>query len=497
MQLDQTRFEASANIIFMRTIFLLVICCFAQLAAADESPEQQLRRQMDALQSELEQLRSQAGGLMPALPATPQDKLKLVIDSINRNYVNLRQNLYAGSMPETNELIPVPYASRLSGHIEVHGVNTQTMQRAWKSLELKYTVREAFIGYLITTRYFNTHSKKFTDKKDYHLASISTDIRVQSFAGRQCVAIRSGGCAEWASFAKAEIDKDNHYPSLYDWVVMGSSENGVMSIEIASPDVLFSSAGKRAVKGLGCFGATLKMDAKDFRDRMRELSLSETAQVGTVSAASDCNPGSRIEMHIDFCDQTRYADLNACRQVAYLFGSLKQSLALRDAYQRWGGSAQDVDQLHRLVTQEISTDYPLIDLQDDNFLDNNSATFQCGAIHIPELCNKCIPKPLCKWEREALMRHEENHQQTIAAHADYNTLMCGTTEDQMRLYPDANARQRAEAKALADMEYKAYTEQARYLNDIIEQQLHGIFDCSLSPGFLLDYPATQRRLNPP
>ena len=482
---------------FLVAVIAIFICFNAQRVSADESPQEQMRRQMEDLQSQLEQLQSMAGGMMPTLPPTPQDKLNLVIDSINRNYVNLRNNLYAGNVPETEQLIPVPMATRLSGYVQVHGIDVQQYKSGFKPRDLKYNVREDFIGYLITMRYFDTHLKKFTKKKDYEIGTISTNIQVNSVSGRQCVNIGNDGCHEWASFAQSEINRDNIYPAIHDWVVLADSDKGVVSFNIESPNVLFSSPNKRAIQGLGCYGADIDMDLEDLSDRIKEQSYSDTVQVGKMGGGSDCSPGSSIDVHIDFCDKTKYANLNDCRQVEMLFGTLKQSLALRDGYKKWGSSAENIDQLNMLVTREISTDYPLIDLLDDDYLDGISASINCSQIHIPDLCKGCMPKPLCQWEREALLAHEQNHQQLLAARSDYHTLQCGTTLQIDLLYPDANERHKAEARALADLEYNAYNEQAHHINDIIQQQMHNIFGCSLSPDFLIEYQAIQQRLDQP
>ena len=42
---------------------------------------------------------------------------------------------------------------------------------------------------------------------------------------------------------------------------------------------------------------------------------------------------------------------------------------------------------------------------------------------------------------------------------------------------------REKARRLARLEYRAYTEQAKYLIDIIEAQLSGNIACQLSPDF--------------
>lgn len=481
----------------LTALSVLILCAQFHSALADETSLEQLRQQVENLKADLPAEMQTANPLLGGMPATPRERLKQIIDSVNRNYSDFSQALYAGAFSDTEQLIPVAYASRISGYIEVSGIDTDPVNQGWSPLDLQYRVREEFIGYMILTRYFNTRSKSFTQQREYMIGSISTSIRADSVVGRQCVKRSPRNCEEWASFATASIDPTNHYPSLYEWVILGDTETGGMSLKIDAPTVYFSSLDKRAGKGLGCYGTTLQISREAFQEHLKANRFTKVEAIGQPGSASNCDPGSTIELNLLFCDKSQFADLDNCKQMEILLASMQQALALRDAYGKAGAEVTDLAQLQQLATKELSANYPAINLMDDQLLDAVSAKYKCGDVIIPDQCKACLPKPLCTWEQAALQVHEDTHKALLPVGSAARTLLCGTTLDKVRLYPDANKLERAIAQTYAEGEYAAYDQQARYLGDKLRQLLLDVAECTPSHGFLTGYEATMRRLNTP
>ena len=79
------------------------------------------------------------------------------------------RNLPQLAVPEC-KLVPVALATKLRGHIIVNGKDSDPPQNDWIPLKLTYSIKEDFVGWMVTTDYYDPAAKQFTDKRDYFLS---------------------------------------------------------------------------------------------------------------------------------------------------------------------------------------------------------------------------------------------------------------------------------------------------------------------------------------
>lgn len=137
--------------------------------------------------------------------------------------------------------------------------------------------------------------------KEYQIDTISTGVKVISLGGGACVKSdggRGGECAEKDPFTKSEVSPNNSYGNFHDDVVAAESSKGKVKIEVAAPEVSFSSSGGKSAK-LECSGAVFEMGADEIKQLIDNGSATFSRQVGSAErATSGCRPGSTITLDI-------------------------------------------------------------------------------------------------------------------------------------------------------------------------------------------------------
>ena len=418
--------------------------------------------------------------------SSPEEEVERQIEAINRNYRNVISGL-PKMRPQKGILIPVSLARKLKGFIKVTGKDSDSPRNGWIPLKLQYTIREDFAGHLVITRYYDPNKKEFTAKREYMISTISTKISVLSLSGKQCVETVGapfGQCSEWRSLGTYDINEGDVYPAIHDWVILGSTDGDNVSIEIETPSLYFRSGDRKAGRGIGCFGAKIEKSILWLEEAIDTRSIKWKDHVGDTSIVTPrCEIGSNIEMGIDLCSPEDFADVDKCMQLEMLMEDVRLFLRIREAFKDMVEGASSDKHLNDLVTLEIRSEYPGMDLTDEKHLDKFAGGLDLcsSAINIPDLCQGCRPRPLCRWEEEALEIHEYTHQSDAADDPNLKKLFC-----RPELYANANWVDKEQAKALARLEYHAYTEQARYLIDIIEAQLSGNIACQFSPSFYVN-----------
>ncbi|MFO7784887.1 MAG: hypothetical protein ACQET7_07520 [Thermodesulfobacteriota bacterium] len=488
-------------------VSFITILVFSHVAYSDESIEawtkkvEALNKRAESVtdMAELMEIMQELKGLMQQMPQpsiglggdsfsrgnTPEEEVEQRVEAINRTYRDLIMGLPRIG-PDQEVLIPVPFATKLKGHIKVIGKDSDPPQNNWIPLTLQYSLQEDFVGYLIITDYYDPKRALFTDKREYTIHSISIDIHVRSLSGRQCVETHSAPfvqCAEWRSFDTYDVNEGDVYPAFYDRVVLGATDGDTVSLKIETPSVYFRSVDKKAGRGIGCYGTTIEESTSWFASAIEERSIQWKGQVGTASKVTPrCEVGSSIELHMDLCDPKDFADMDKCMQIDMLLEDARLFLLLGESYKDMAGGAESVDHLRQLVTLDIQSEFPGVDMTNDEYLDKIAGGFDtCSSgITIPPICKDCKPRPLCRWQEEALEVHEKTHFEDFVEDSNLKKLFCNP-----ELYGDANWVDREQAKKLGELEYRAYSEQARYLVDIIEEQLSKHYECQFSMGFFV------------
>ncbi len=453
-------------------------------SVTDMAELMKIMQELNVLLQQMPQPGIDLGGSFPRAN-TPEEEVEQRVEAINRTYRDLIMSLPRIG-PDQEGLIPVPFATKLRGYIKVIGKDSDSPQNNWIPLTLQYSLREDFVGYLIITDYYDPKKASFTDKREYMIHTISTEIQVLSLSGRQCIETHSAPfvqCAEWRSFDTYDVSEADVYPALHDWVVLAETYGDTVSLKIETPNVYFRSVDKKAGRGIGCYGTTIEESTSWFASGMEERSIQWKGQVGTASKVTPrCEVGSSIELHMDLCDPKDFADMDKCMQLEILLEEARLFLLLGKSYRDMADGAECVNHLNDLVTLDIRSEFPGIDMTDDEKLDKIAGGFDpCSLkITIPDICKGCKPRPLCRWQKEALEVHEKTHFYDFDAAPELKKLFCNP-----ELYGDANWVDREQAKKLGELESRAYSEQARYLVDIIEEQLSKHYECQFSMDFFV------------
>ncbi|MCE5193945.1 MAG: hypothetical protein LLF28_00565 [Nitrospiraceae bacterium] len=446
---------------------------------------------MEDLKKAAEEMKKAMEQMGIGLPKTPQEKVDIVIENTNRAYRDLMAGL-SRIEPKEGLVIPVLMATRIKGYVIVSGKDYDPLRHGWRPFELEYKIREDFIGWMIITDYYDTKARRFTGKKTYMIGSVSTDIKVMSQKGKQCVEtdhLLPPTCKEWQQITTHDIDKGDVYPAMHDWTILADSDEKKITIEVESPGIYFHSPDKQAGRSLGCFGTKIERTMEEFKKDMEAHKLSVAKKVGVVSGGTPrCDIGSEIELNMELCDPKNFADIDKCKQTELLLEDLKVILKIRDAFKDMAPGAKDVAHLLDLVGLEIKTAYPGMDIQNEEFLARYSASYNIctGETVIPDTCKECAPSPLCKWRKKGLEIHEQIHDSDIQNNPKIRQLFCDT-QYQLENFPDVNFWERLLAKTYAKMDYDAYNEQAKYLRDIIQEQLSGNVDCTFKPEFFSEF----------
>ena len=115
----------------------------------------------------------------------PEDEIVRRRELINNRIKKTEHAARAKSGSVGTALVPIPTAVALSGHLTIHGGNTSTFYGKVRR-QIDYTISERFLGNLIVTRYYDRNKKRYTDREDYALDTISMEIDASDFSGKVC-----------------------------------------------------------------------------------------------------------------------------------------------------------------------------------------------------------------------------------------------------------------------------------------------------------------------
>jgi len=221
--------------------------------------------------------------------ATPEEEIKR-----RREAINLKQ-VQPGDKPARpvragEREIAVSRAVPIEGTIEIKAAAASTLSGAVKQ-EISYTLRETFVGNLVISRY--------TDREDYAIQSLSTEIDMEQFKGRGCAQWTgsSAACTQWQRFDIWEIVEGDEYPGRSDGVVSAITSGRAVTVRVDAPDIQFmSSQGTVSLKS-SCgdmFRETVSRD--EFKEWMRRSKVQITREVGKNTPG--CRPGSTLTLEM-------------------------------------------------------------------------------------------------------------------------------------------------------------------------------------------------------
>jgi hypothetical protein len=432
-------------------------------------------------------------GIVPAIPPgrgkTPDEEINREIQAINGAYERQKIAIAGYKDPDARQLVPFLSARKLHGSIEVRGSNqrlpSETPYNGGVLRTLQYTIKEDFVGYLITTEYYDPKTGKFTDKLDYGIKTISRKIPAPVFSGKECVETFSPNwkaCKKWEPYGSYRLAGGDTYPAIHDWTVMGTPDDDGIMIDIETPDMVFSTVNNSRSRSQGCFGANTYVSNVDFEMDIEDGKLTVQEQVGgDFGGTPHCGRGSTVTLNIELCPK-----VPRCDQLEALLAKVLWAIELRDKFEAISKVAESVEDLLTKVNLDLNERYPDLDIQDEKFLKENAGGYdiQTGEIVLPNLCRGCATMPLCMWDREGLRIHEKTHELDVLANPDLKRLF---TDTQYQLANfTANELARAQARAWGEMDRHAYDENARYLMDILQMELSQSTGCDLPPNFYVD-----------
>lgn len=436
----------------------------------------------------------------------PVEENERRINAINLSYRNFVQNRQYYTSSSVNELIPIPYATRVVGKLIIKGKDSDSPINGWIPFKLNYTVQENFVGNLNITRFYNPVSAEFTDIREYMLGTISTGAFVPSkvdttlrMSGKACIKTDSPPhvqCQEWEGMTKYKVSEGDIYPAVHDWVVGMTTDNHKVVFEIETPSLLFSSSYDHYNRSSGCYVSPIEKSLVEFEENVHHQNLTINQQIGSPSTSTPrCEPGSTMSLELTICDVKNFTELDQCDQLGKALEAARFALYLADLFKKFGNAASSDKELMKLVINQIRKENPDTNIENtDAYLNANAGGFRTcsGKKTVPDYCAiGCMPRPLCEWITKAINAHEDIHGLDVANEAQTVDKIC---KPHLHGLSDKKANE-LNAEFVARTDANAYTEQAQYLVDIVRQQItNSSLACTPSTDVLLDFEELESEL---
>ncbi len=192
----------------------------------------------------------------------------------------------------------------------------------------------------------------------------------------------------------------------------------------------------------------------------------------------------RLVIKLDFdkvCNGDDETGMSKCEQIQALLPELRWAIELRDDYRDLLPDASDMDELENLVNARIRLTHPYMTQDESDALDKVFGKTYTRSLktEVPDLCSDCTARPLCEWRTQAIAVHEETNRKYLELNK--------RDRDMLNIEPgyiqNATAVGREQARILSVMEYRAYNERAKFLLNLIAQQMDKAPDCSFSKEF--------------
>lgn len=284
-------------------------------AAANAAAEAALEAELDSLSMRYAAKCLMGTGGLPMVPPnlgdllnpdkmrpapTPEEEIKRRREAINQVFRQFGDNP-AGLRGAVGEReVAIHQAIPIDGMVLVEGGALATFYKAIKQ-DLRYTVRETYVGNLIVTRYYDRVAGRYTGRESYDIQTLSTGIRVTSFGGQECVRFTGSPsvCMLWHPFDRWRIGDGEQYPGMYDGVVGADSDEQTVTITADAADIHFSSSRGQVNAKSGCgddFKETISHET--FKDWLRRSEIRLTREVGNEARAQYCRPGSTLTLEM-------------------------------------------------------------------------------------------------------------------------------------------------------------------------------------------------------
>lgn len=253
-------------------------------------------------------IESSTTGTIPVISSrvadNPEKEIQRRREIINSQYKNAKYMLaelahHEGENPQIAEAIPV------EGYLIVEGGEKILRDPNQIEREIRYVIKEKFVGNLIVLKTYNIHTGKFENEKEYELDTLSTDIQIVSYVGKTCTKwsyYRPITCDRYANFILHEIDRSEFYPNFFSGVVSISSvDRKEMEIEAYTPNVTFyAKDGLNKIPApTGCTAGKWRLTSEELEKLFNIGVFTLRKDIGRKSNATpQCLPGSTMTLHL-------------------------------------------------------------------------------------------------------------------------------------------------------------------------------------------------------
>ena len=236
----------------------------------------------------------------PQRAAYPEQEIQRLREAINQQAKKVEQEARQSEAKPGARPIAVAQATPLSGTLRIDSGSTSTLYGKVRR-ELNYVIKEKFVGNLITTRYFDPLTKDFTDREDFAIQTISTEIDGSKFKGRLCSHYSGSppACSQWQELDLWQIGEGEEYPGRSEAVVSASTYGQSVTVKMDGPEIFYaSSQGMDGLKS-GCGDMMQeRINIEEFKESLKRHTLRINIELG--KAAMGCRPGSTITLEMQF-----------------------------------------------------------------------------------------------------------------------------------------------------------------------------------------------------
>lgn len=228
----------------------------------------------------------------------PEQEIQHRREVINQQAKKILQEARQAEAKPGARLIAVAQATPLTGTLRIDSGSTSTLYGKVRR-ELNYQIVEHFVGNLITTRYFDPLTKSFTDREDFAIQSLSTEIDGSTFKGRLCS--RSSGsppaCSQWQELDLWQIGEGEEYPGRSEGVVSASTYGQSVTVKMDGPEIFYaSSQGEEGLKS-GCGDMVQeRLGIEAFKASLKRRTIRINKELGKT--AMGCRPGSTVTLEM-------------------------------------------------------------------------------------------------------------------------------------------------------------------------------------------------------
>ena len=235
---------------------------------------------------------------LPQRAPFPEQEIQRRREAINQQAKKIELEARQSDAPPGAHPIVVAQATPLSGTLRIDSGSTSTLYGKVRR-ELNYQIEEHFVGNLITTRYFDPLNKRFADREDFAIQTISTEIIGSKYKGRLCSQYTGSppACSQWHELDLWQIGEGEEYPGRSEAVVSASTYGQSVTVKMDGPEIFYaSSQGEEGLKS-GCGDMVQqRVNIEEFKEWRKRRTIHITRELGKT--AMGCRPGSTVTLEI-------------------------------------------------------------------------------------------------------------------------------------------------------------------------------------------------------